>query len=65
MKVYGVVQRYYSSGRFKTIIREIEWTRKSFPVASSVTNKAFDEWIDYFSTFEEAKLYADQVEIDC
>lgn len=55
---WGARQRYFDSGKVEVRIFPVEAETK--PENQMTDGKAFDEYVDYFDTCEEAAAWADQ-----
>ena len=55
---WGVSQKYFDSGKVKVNIFSVEAETK--PENGMTENKMYNEYIDYFDTYEEAAVWAEQ-----
>ena len=55
---WGVSQKYFDSGKVKVNIFSAEAETK--PENGMTENKMYNEYIDYFDTYEEAAVWAEQ-----
>lgn len=56
MKVYAVIQKYFDTSKVKAEILAVECDR--FPTITRYRERpTFDEYTDYFRTYEEADAF--------
>ena len=62
MKFWYVKHKYFDGGSMRTIVNDIEANEK--PEDGKTDNKMCEEWVNYFSTYEEAKKFSEDIQIN-